>query len=112
MQDRDKLAIMAGGRVEHLPGWRTSHFYHFAKESYPSLRWQPQTSFDDCRPLLEEIERRGLHEAFLDQLMILVRHGNQLCDNPSYAGMWRMLYYCKPVNIVEAFIKTMEANCD
>lgn len=109
--ERDKLVVLAGGRVEQSRGrWVASHYYHFEKESYPSSKWRPESSLDDCRPLLEKIERQELHKAFLDQLVVLVDHGTQLCDNPCYAIAWRMLSHCKPTNIVEAFVRTMKVN--
>ncbi len=104
-KQRDELATMAGGKIEHFSGkWRSSYVYHFKNESYPSDKWHPKTSLDDCRPLLEEIKRRDLRKEFV-VILADIRHP---APTQPESIVWWAICEVTSADIVAAFVKTIE----
>jgi hypothetical protein len=91
----DRLAVLCGmknGYYERKDGvWADA------------TKWRPEESFDDCKPIYDEIERRGLWEEFRDSLQNICTMHTSITDVIEY-------YYgqVQPADIVAAFMKTVE----
>ena len=82
-EQRDELAVMAGIPIAQPDEIYNYTRYFFRDRVRSHLTWHPESSREDCHPLLAEVERRGLWQVFES--------------------------FAKPADIVVAFIKTMEA---
>lgn len=69
--------------------------------------WTPHKSFGYCRPLFDEIERRGLQEKFATNLCVVMPVVDSISQVPAYNAIWRVLYHAQPADIVAAFVKTV-----
>ena len=95
---RSELAAMAGTTICLNS---ISECHRWPNGSKSGKQWLPETSRDDCRPLLCEIDRRKL---WWDFNIYLDRRGPINRSPPSR----HYLYRVTPADIVVAFIKTME----
>ena len=99
-KQRDELAVMAGAEINKNS---ISAYYRWPDGSICGEQWLPETSLDDCQPLREEIERRGLWKEFAGNLC---RAGWNWLGEASVLRC--ILYKVTPADIVAAFIKTIE----
>ena len=104
-EQRDKLAVMAGGKCTYIgvPLWSAVPVYQFSGRQISRAAWHPETSLDACCPLFAEVERRGLWRQFRDNL-------GQVCSICASTSITIRYYYGQvaPADIVVAFIETME----
>ncbi len=103
LKQLDELAVMAGGKV--IDGRFCAYpCYRFSSGDWSLNDWHPETSLDACRPLLEEIERRGLGQEFEAALA-------KQCTASARSSLSPWLYYHLELTLndyLAAFRKTIE----
>ena len=104
--ERDKLAKLAGAEKKY------GYHHHPVYVVFPcgwakwQDEWYPESSWDDCRPLLEDINRRKLWCAFSNHLADTLGIGWQ---RPGYHETMRLaLYQLTPADIVSTYLKTVK----
>ena len=110
--ERDKLAVKAGAESK-LDSLGFAAYYLFPDTTcIVKHDWHPESSRDDCDPLLEEIKRRGLKHQFLYELAKLLGRkwpGIKEFTEQNWIDLYWTLLTIRPADIVAAFLKTMEA---
>lgn len=110
----DKLAEMCGGKKRRRPESGAYYFLFPGKIRFDCDYWHPESSHDDCRPLLDEIEHQGLWERFFDAIDPAIIGNLETYalarDYGTIIAFGRtVLYSLKPADIVAAFQKTMKS---
>jgi hypothetical protein len=108
--ERDKLAKLCGAKIKHIPA--TGAVYEWPGGFRITAKfWHPESSLDDCRPLLDEIERRGLWNQFVAALAMATYDDDDEGEKEySLLGTYARWLFCltKPADIVAAFEKVMQ----